>query len=57
MINRGIYNAALHPKVQKGEMTQDQVFLEFLSNFADKNKDGIVTREVFHTSKIKFKLI
>jgi hypothetical protein len=43
---RGIYNAKAHPKVQKGEMTEDQVFLEFLQNFADINKDGTITREV-----------
>eukprot|EP00362_Geleiidae_sp_MMETSP1317_P000728 CAMPEP_0201283622 /NCGR_PEP_ID=MMETSP1317-20130820/31254_1 /ASSEMBLY_ACC=CAM_ASM_000770 /TAXON_ID=187299 /ORGANISM="Undescribed Undescribed, Strain Undescribed" /LENGTH=49 /DNA_ID=CAMNT_0047600531 /DNA_START=248 /DNA_END=397 /DNA_ORIENTATION=+ len=27
---RGVYNASLHPKVQKGEMTEEQVFTEFL---------------------------
>ena len=43
---RGVFNASLHPKVQKGEMTEEQVFLEFMSNFADRNKDGKITREV-----------
>jgi len=27
-------------------MTEEQVFLEFMSNFADKNKDGKITRDV-----------
>ena len=42
---RGTYNAQMHPKVQRGEMTEDQVFMEFLGNFNDKNKDGKVDRE------------
>ena len=42
---RGVYNVSFHPKVKKGEMTIDQVFMEFLSNFNDANKDGIITRE------------
>ena len=41
---KGVYNAAFHPKVISGEMTEDQVFLEFLSHFGDKNKDGKLTR-------------
>lgn len=36
----------MHPKVQKGEMTEDQVFIEFLSNFADINRNGSITRDV-----------
>lgn len=28
-------------------MTEDQVFLEFLNNFGDVNKDGTISREVF----------
>ena len=35
----------MHPKVQRGELTEDQVFMEFLGNFNDKNKDGKVDRE------------
>ena len=42
---RGVYNAQMHPKVQRGEMTEEQVFIEFLGNFNDKNKDGKVDRE------------
>lgn len=43
---RGVYNTSAHPKVQKGEMTQDQAFTEFLKNFADRNGDGKITKEV-----------
>lgn len=39
-------------------MTEEQVFLEFMSNFADKNKDGKITREVFLLeTKIKKKYL
>jgi len=43
---RGVYNASAHPKVLKGQMTEDQVFTEFLQNFADGNKDGQITKRV-----------
>ena len=43
---RCVYNCSFHPKVQKGEMTEEQVFYEFLQNFADVNKDGTIAREV-----------
>ena len=42
---KGTYNASMHPKVQRGEMTEEQVFIEFLQNFNDKNCDGKVDRE------------
>ena len=42
---RGVYNASMHPKVQRGEMTEDQVFAEFLGSFNDKNRDGRVDRD------------
>ena len=42
---RGVYNCSMHPKVQRGEMTEDQVFAQFLSSFNDANKDGRVTKE------------
>ncbi|KAM3126811.1 hypothetical protein pb186bvf_021085 [Paramecium bursaria] len=35
---RGIYNPINHPKVIRGELTVDQVFLEFLENFSYANK-------------------
>lgn len=41
---RGVYNCTMHPKVQSGELTEDEVFLEFLQSFGDKNKDGKITR-------------
>ena len=41
---RGIYNVSMHPKVINGTMTEDQVFLEFLTNFGDKNRDGKITK-------------
>ena len=42
---RGVYNGKAHPKVISGEMTEDEVFLEFLQNFGDRNKDGKLSRE------------
>ena len=41
---KGVYNASFHPKVINGEMTEDQVFMEFLAHFGDKNKDGKLTK-------------
>ena len=41
---KGIYNASFHPKVISGEMTEDEVFLEFLANFGDRNGDGRIDR-------------
>ena len=41
---KGVYNCSFHPKVISGEMTEDQVFLEFLANFGDKNRDGKIQR-------------
>ena len=42
---RGIYNTSFLPKVISCEMTEDEVFLEFLQNFGDRNKDGKISRE------------
>ena len=42
---KGVYNCSFHPKVISGEMTEDQVFLEFLANFGDRNKDGRISRQ------------
>lgn len=39
------YNAAENPKVQSGEMTEDQVFEEFLGAFGDKDGDGSISKE------------
>mmetsp|Transcript_5301 Transcript_5301/g.9728 ORF Transcript_5301/g.9728 Transcript_5301/m.9728 type:complete len:196 (+) Transcript_5301:1032-1619(+) len=41
----GTFNARLHPKVARGEMTEAQAFAEFMGNFADFNRDGRITRE------------
>lgn len=41
---KGCYSASLHPKVIQGQMTEDEVFLEFLSNFGDRNRDGKIER-------------
>ena len=32
-----------HPKVIAGDLTEDEAFLEFLTNFGDKNNDGQIT--------------
>ena len=33
-----------HPKVVSGDLTEDEAFLEFLTNFGDKNNDGYITQ-------------
>ena len=42
---KGVYSANMHPKVISGEMTEDEVFLQFLANFGDKNGDGKIDRK------------
>mmetsp|Transcript_10116 Transcript_10116/g.10063 ORF Transcript_10116/g.10063 Transcript_10116/m.10063 type:complete len:196 (-) Transcript_10116:37-624(-) len=42
---RGVYNCRYHPKVQRGQMTEDQAFAEFLSSFNDRNRDGRITKD------------
>ena len=42
---RVVYDCSHHPKVQSGEMTPEEVFVEFLASFGDKNGDGIITKE------------
>ena len=38
-----VYNARQHPKYINGEMTEDQIFLEFLKNFdSPDDPDGQV---------------
>ena len=32
-----------HPMVVAGKITEDEAFLEFLTNFGDKNNDGHIT--------------
>ena len=36
-------NVKNHPKVVSGDITEDEAFLEFLTNFGDKNNDGCIT--------------
>uniref|UniRef100_T1J5A4 EF-hand domain-containing protein n=1 Tax=Strigamia maritima TaxID=126957 RepID=T1J5A4_STRMM len=44
---RGVYNVKSNPKFVNGEMTQEQIFRQFLDNFDSKDKDGVVTSEEF----------
>ena len=39
------YAANLHPRVISGELSEDEVFLEFLTNFTDRNRDGRIHRD------------
>ena len=32
-----------HPRVVSGDITEDEAFLEFLTNFGDKANDGRIT--------------
>ena len=41
---QGVYDCSMHPKVMSGEMTNEEVFAEFLASFGDKNGDGSITR-------------
>ena len=41
----GVYNVDFHPKFKSGEMTREEIFVDFLQNFGDKNRDGIITKE------------
>lgn len=38
-----VYDTSCHPKVMSGDMTSDEVFVEFLACFGDKNGDGKIT--------------
>ena len=40
-----VYNAKLHPKVIEGTMTEDEVCIEFLRDFADVNGDGRISKK------------
>ena len=42
------YSVEKHPKYISGEMTKDEIFMEFLANFNDKNGDGKISREEFN---------
>ena len=36
-------NVKGHPRVVSGDITEDEAFLEFLTNFGDKNNNGCIT--------------
>ena len=42
---RVVYNYEAHPKFKEGTMTGDQVFVEWLGNFADTSGDGKISRD------------
>lgn len=39
---KGVFNATSHPKVKIGELTEDQVFDQFLRNFNDHTGEGMI---------------
>lgn len=42
---RVVYDCSTHPKVISGEMTQEEVFVQFLASFGDRNGDGVITHQ------------
>ncbi|CAD8140774.1 unnamed protein product [Paramecium pentaurelia] len=40
---KGIFNAKNHPKVTRGELTEDQAYIEFLQYFKKGNQSGHIT--------------
>ena len=42
---RVVYDTSHHPKVRSGEMTSEEVFVEFLASFGDVNGDGTITKQ------------
>lgn len=44
---KGVYNARKHPKYLNGELTEAEVFQEFLKSFEMGEADGKVTKEEF----------
>ena len=40
---RVAFDSSQHPKVISGEITADEAFLEFLTNFGDKHNDGKIS--------------
>ena len=42
---RTVYDCSQHPKVISGEMTDEEVFVQFLASFGDRNGDGVITRQ------------
>ena len=48
---RGVYNARMHPEVIKGNMTEDEVLMQFLARFEQhsEQRDGIVSITAFQS--------
>ena len=44
----GGYNCSQHPKFISGEMTEDDIFGEFLGAFGDKDGDGSISKEEWY---------
>ncbi len=42
-----IYDASQHPEVVSGKKTQQDIFMEFMSQWDTQDKDGIVTFDEF----------
>ena len=43
-----VFDCTKHPKVRSGEMTSDDVFIEFLACFGDKRGDGKISQAEFN---------
>ena len=44
-LKAGGYNVEEHPKFQSGEMTEEEIFGEFLTAFGDKDGDGEISKD------------
>jgi Ca2+-binding EF-hand superfamily protein len=42
---QGVYNVKEHPKFKSGEMSEGQIFADFLGNFNDRNHDGKIEKD------------
>lgn len=42
---KAVFGSHLHPRVISGDISEDEVFLEFLTHFSDKNCDGRLHRD------------
>ena len=40
-----VYRVDMHPKYISGEKTKEEILLEFLENFGDRNKDGVISKD------------
>ena len=43
---KGTYDTSQHPKVRSGQMTENEVFGEFLESFGDVNRDFKISKGV-----------